>query len=56
LFVLETYQTVTIKNSRTMCSSADIWKLGRLNHVAVATPDLSAAAKFYKDVLQAKVS
>ena len=41
-------------NSRFMCSSNDIWKLGRLNHVAIATPDLSAASKFYKDVLRAK--
>ena len=41
-------------NSRSMCSSNDIWKLGRLNHVAIATPDLSAASKFYKDVLRAK--
>ena len=44
-----------MKHSRSMCSStSDIWKLGRLNHVAIATPDLSAAAKFYKDVLRAK--
>ena len=41
-------------NSRSMSSSNDIWKLGRLNHVAIATPDLSAASKFYKDVLRAK--
>ena len=41
-------------NLRSMCSSNDIWKLGRLNHVAIATPDLSAASKFYKDVLRAK--
>merc|ERR1712088_453488 len=38
-----------------MCSSpSDVWKLGRLNHVAIATPDLSAAATFYRDVLRAK--
>ena len=41
-------------NSRSMSSSNDVWKLGRLNHVAIATPDLSAASKFYKDVLRAK--
>ena len=41
-------------NSRSMSSSNDIWKLGRLNHVAIATPDLIAASKFYKDVLRAK--
>merc|ERR1719481_1380826 len=37
-----------------MCSSNDIWKLGRLNHVAIATPNLTEASKFYKDVLRAK--
>ena len=47
---------VIISNSRAMSSSPDVWKLGRLNHVAIATPDLSAASKFYKDVLRAKVN
>jgi len=39
---------------RPMCSTNDIWKLGRLNHVAIATPNLTEASKFYKDVLRAK--
>ncbi|MBT0667537.1 methylmalonyl-CoA epimerase [Novosphingobium profundi] len=30
-------------------------KLGRLNHVGVATPDLDAAIAFYKDVMGAAV-
>jgi methylmalonyl-CoA/ethylmalonyl-CoA epimerase len=30
--------------------------IGRLNHVAIAVPDLSAAAANYRDVLGAKVS
>ena len=30
--------------------------LGRLNHVAIAVPDLEAAARKYKNVLGAKVS
>lgn len=30
--------------------------IGRLNHVAIATPDLAAAAALYKDQLGAKVS
>merc|ERR1719204_2795463 len=37
-------------------SSEAIWKLGRLNHVAVATPDLAKTSAFYRDVLGAKVS
>ena len=30
--------------------------IGRLNHVAIAVPDLAAAAKLYADTLGAKVS
>ena len=30
--------------------------IGRLNHVAIAVPDLSEAAAIYKDILGAKVS
>lgn len=30
--------------------------IGRLNHVAIAVPDLSAAAQIYRDTLGAKVS
>jgi len=36
--------------------SSAIWKLGKLNHVAVATPDLQATSSFYRDVLGARVS
>ena len=32
------------------------WSLGRLNHVAIALPDLQAATSFYRDVLGATVS
>lgn len=33
-----------------------VWSLGRLNHVAVAVPDLAKAQAFYKNVLGAQVS
>ena len=33
-----------------------MWKLGKLNHVAIAVPDLEKAAAMYRDVLGAKVS
>lgn len=33
-----------------------VWTLGRLNHVAVAVPDLEQARAFYRDVLGARVS
>ncbi|XP_008056819.1 methylmalonyl-CoA epimerase, mitochondrial [Carlito syrichta] len=32
------------------------WNLGRLNHVAIAVPDLEKASVFYKNVLGAQVS
>ncbi len=33
-----------------------LWKLGRLNHVAIAVPDLEKATALYRDVLGAQVS
>ncbi|XP_062845860.1 methylmalonyl-CoA epimerase, mitochondrial [Trichomycterus rosablanca] len=33
-----------------------LWKLGKLNHVAIAVPDLKKATAFYRDVLGAQVS
>ena len=32
------------------------WKLGRLNHVAIAVPNLEKAIQLYRDVLGADVS
>ena len=32
------------------------WKLGKLNHVAIAVPDLEKASQLYRDVLGANVS
>ena len=32
------------------------WQLGRLNHVAIAVPDLEKATALYRDVLGAEVS
>lgn len=37
-------------------SIAKDWKLGRLNHVAIAVPDLDRAASLYRDILGAQVS
>lgn len=37
-------------------SSEAAWKLGKLNHVAVAVPDLEKASSLYRDVLGADVS
>jgi len=35
---------------------ASVWALGKLNHVAIAVPDLQAATAMYKDMLGADVS
>ncbi|XP_041465635.1 methylmalonyl-CoA epimerase, mitochondrial-like [Lytechinus variegatus] len=37
-------------------SVSSLWKLGKLNHVAIAVPDLEKAASMYRDVLGATVS
>ncbi|XP_067944794.1 methylmalonyl-CoA epimerase, mitochondrial-like isoform X2 [Watersipora subatra] len=36
--------------------SSAVWKIGRLNHVAIAVPDIEKATALYRDVLGAKVS
>lgn len=36
-------------------ATGPVWNLGRLNHVAVAVPDLEKAKAFYKNVLGAQV-
>jgi len=33
---------------------SDVWKLGKLNHIAIAVPNLDEASSFYKNILQAK--
>ncbi|KAI9476890.1 hypothetical protein LPJ78_004152 [Coemansia sp. RSA 989] len=35
-------------------SSSPAWKLGRLNHVAIAVPDMAQASSFWKNVMQAE--
>uniref|UniRef100_G1QFH5 Methylmalonyl-CoA epimerase, mitochondrial n=1 Tax=Myotis lucifugus TaxID=59463 RepID=G1QFH5_MYOLU len=45
----------TPQSSRPVAGAA-VWALGRLNHVAVAVPDLEKARAFYRDVLGARVS
>ncbi|XP_028399122.1 methylmalonyl-CoA epimerase, mitochondrial-like [Dendronephthya gigantea] len=51
--LLKTF-AVSSLNKRNL--SDDIWKLGKLNHVAIAVNNLESATKFYKDVLGATVS
>jgi hypothetical protein len=35
---------------------SSIYSLGRLNHVAIAVPDLAKSVAFYRDILGAQVS
>ena len=39
-----------------MSPSFQVWALGKLNHVAIAVPDLQAATAMYRDMLGADVS
>ena len=34
---------------------SSLWKLGRLNHVAIATPDLLKSVSLYRDIMGATV-
>ncbi|XP_042239478.1 methylmalonyl-CoA epimerase, mitochondrial-like [Homarus americanus] len=48
-------------HSTTVCQAPPkvppvLWKLGSLNHVAIATPDLEKSTSLYRDVLGAEVS
>ena len=47
-----------LQSSRNFSSSVpqDVWKLGRLNHIAIATPDLPNSIALYRDIFKASVS
>uniref|UniRef100_A0A8B9PQ17 Methylmalonyl-CoA epimerase, mitochondrial n=1 Tax=Apteryx owenii TaxID=8824 RepID=A0A8B9PQ17_APTOW len=51
-----TVRTLSTSNSHSQSIPSSLWKLGRLNHVAIAVPDLEKAQALYKDVLGARVS
>ncbi|KAJ1649996.1 hypothetical protein IWQ61_009082 [Dispira simplex] len=42
--------------SASLDKNSPVWKLGQLNHVAIAVPDMDASVKFYRNVLRAEVS
>ncbi|KAK6178990.1 hypothetical protein SNE40_011451 [Patella caerulea] len=44
------------RNVHTSLFSAANWKVGKINHVAIAVPDIEKATAMYRDVLGAKVS
>ncbi|KAI6078055.1 Methylmalonyl-CoA epimerase, mitochondrial [Aix galericulata] len=49
-------RTLASSHSVSQNIPSSLWKLGRLNHVAIAVPDLEKAQSLYKDVLGAQVS
>ena len=47
--------SVSTSGSASQGLPASVWSLGRLNHVAIATPDLQKSVSLYRDILGAKV-
>ncbi|XP_042875365.1 methylmalonyl-CoA epimerase, mitochondrial-like [Penaeus japonicus] len=52
---LLSHSAVTFQSPKSKVPAA-LWKLGSLNHVAIATPDLEKSTALYRDVLGAEVS
>jgi uncharacterized membrane protein YwaF len=50
-----TMSATSLVSSATKGVPSSIWNLGRLNHVAIATPDLQKSVSLYRDILGAKV-
>ncbi|XP_007948093.1 methylmalonyl-CoA epimerase, mitochondrial [Orycteropus afer afer] len=50
-----TVRTLSMSQSSFKMSDS-VWNLGRLNHVAIAVPDLEKASMFYENILGAQVS
>ena len=46
-------QKATMTSSKVVPSN--LWSLGKLNHVAIATPDLQQSVSLYRDVMGASV-
>ena len=45
-----------IRQHSSSAPPASVWALGKLNHVAIAVPDLDQATSLYRDMLGASVS
>ncbi|XP_033096589.1 methylmalonyl-CoA epimerase, mitochondrial-like [Anneissia japonica] len=50
------FSRVFLSCSYSSGSSSKAWSIGRLNHVAIAVPNLDKATSLYRDILGAKVS
>ncbi|ETE72695.1 Methylmalonyl-CoA epimerase, mitochondrial, partial [Ophiophagus hannah] len=56
LFTRLQRRSPTVRWSSGQAIPQPLWKLGQLNHVAIAVPDLEKATALYRDVLRARVS
>ncbi|XP_077329206.1 methylmalonyl-CoA epimerase, mitochondrial isoform X2 [Lithobates pipiens] len=54
--IIQTKRSVSASQTLVQKITDSLWKLGRLNHVAIAVPDLEKAKSVYQNVLGAQVS
>lgn len=55
--VMRVARSATIRSLSSAASPpASVWSLGKLNHVAIAVPNLESATALYRDMLGATVS
>ncbi|KAG9489464.1 hypothetical protein GDO78_005435 [Eleutherodactylus coqui] len=53
---IHTRRNISSSQTSVQKTPSALWNLGRLNHVAIAVPDLEKAKSLYQNVLGAKVS
>ncbi|XP_073474966.1 methylmalonyl-CoA epimerase, mitochondrial [Aquarana catesbeiana] len=54
--IIQTKRNLSVSQTLVQKITDSLWKLGRLNHVAIAVPDLEKAKSVYQNVLGAQVS
>ncbi|XP_040198747.1 methylmalonyl-CoA epimerase, mitochondrial [Rana temporaria] len=54
--IIQTKRSLSVSQTLVQKITDSLWKLGRLNHVAIAVPDLEKAKSMYQNVLGAQVS
>ena len=53
---LTSVRQLSVSSGNNNNNNNPVWNLGRLNHVAIATPDLNKSTSLYRDVMGATVS
>ncbi|CAI9623460.1 unnamed protein product [Staurois parvus] len=54
--IIQTKRSLSFSQTLVQKMTDSLWKLGRLNHVAIAVPDLEKAKSIYQNILGAQVS